>query len=121
MESTLKVVWCILSATEDLNLEANKLEKQRRTSKVDVASQVEALMSKSGTSSNVISLPKGGGALNGIGEKFGPDLHTGTGNFTVPIAIPPGRNGFQPELNLVYSTGLLPTVRSGRGLPLPRE
>jgi len=53
----------------------------------------------------IISLPKGGGALSGIGEKFSPDLHTGTGNFTVPIAIPPGRNGFQPQLNLIYSTG----------------
>jgi RHS repeat-associated protein len=55
--------------------------------------------------SSIISLPQGGGALHGIGEKFSPDLHTGTGNFTVPIAIPPGRNGFQPQLNLVYSTG----------------
>ena len=54
---------------------------------------------------SVISLPKGGGAQRGIGEKFSPDLHTGTGNFTVPIALPPGRNGFQPQLNLVYSTG----------------
>lgn len=52
-----------------------------------------------------ISLPKGGGAQKGIGEKFSPDLFTGTGNFTIPIALPPGRNGFQPELNLVYSTG----------------
>ena len=33
-----------------------------------------------------IALPKGGGALSGIGEKFSPDLHTGTGNFSVPIA-----------------------------------
>lgn len=54
---------------------------------------------------SVISLPKGGGAMKGIGEKFSPDLFTGTGNFTIPIAIPPGRNGFQPELNLTYSTG----------------
>ena len=60
---------------------------------------------KSGTSSQVISLPKGGGALQGIGATFSLDLHTGTGNFTVPIALPPGRNGFQPQLNLVYSTG----------------
>src|SRR5919199_1076371 len=60
---------------------------------------------KSGTSSQVISLPRGGGALHGIGEKFSPDLHTGTGNFTVPIALPPGRNGFQAQLSLVYSTG----------------
>ncbi len=60
---------------------------------------------KSSAAAGVISLPKGGGALHGIGEKFSPDLHTGTGNFTVPIALPPGRNGFQPQLNLAYSTG----------------
>jgi RHS repeat-associated protein len=52
-----------------------------------------------------ISLPHGGGALQGIGETFAPDLHTGTGNFTIPIAVPPGRNGFQPHLALTYSTG----------------
>ncbi|MGQ9869919.1 SpvB/TcaC N-terminal domain-containing protein [Leptodesmis sp.] len=63
------------------------------------------MSNKSGTSSQVISLPKGGGALKGIGETFSPDLFTGTGNFTVPIALPPSCNGFQPELNLVYSTG----------------
>ncbi|MEL6438477.1 MAG: SpvB/TcaC N-terminal domain-containing protein [Cyanobacteria bacterium J06621_8] len=63
------------------------------------------MSNKSGTSSQVISLPQGGGALSGIGEKFAPDLHTGTGNFTVPMTLPSGRNGFQPEINLVYSTG----------------
>src|SRR6186713_2649876 len=60
---------------------------------------------KSPTSNHTISRPTGGGALKGIGETFSPDLHTGTGNFTVPIALPPGRNGFQPQLNLIYSTG----------------
>ncbi len=63
------------------------------------------MSNKSGVSDQIISLPQGGGALQGMGEKFSPDLFTGTGNFTVPIALPPGRNGFQPELNLVYSTG----------------
>jgi RHS repeat-associated protein len=63
------------------------------------------MSNKAGTSNQVIALPEGGGALHGIGEKFSPDLHTGTGNFTVPIALPPGRNGFQPQLDLVYSTG----------------
>lgn len=62
-------------------------------------------MSGDSTVPSVISLPKGGGALRSIGEKFSPDLHTGTGNFTVPISLPPGRNGFQPKLSLVYSTG----------------
>ena len=54
---------------------------------------------------DLISLPKGGGAMSGIGEKFSAELHTGTGNFTIPIALPPGRSGFQPHLNLGYSTG----------------
>src|SRR5207248_2182940 len=58
-----------------------------------------------GAASQVITLPQGGGALHGIGETFSPDLHTGTGNFTIPIVLPAGRNGFQPQLNLVYSTG----------------
>jgi hypothetical protein len=50
-------------------------------------------MGSAGSSSGqVISVPKGGGALHGIGEKFSPDLFTGTGNFTVPIALPSGRN-----------------------------
>ncbi|MEQ1619806.1 MAG: SpvB/TcaC N-terminal domain-containing protein [Methylococcales bacterium] len=54
---------------------------------------------------SVISLPQGGGALKGLGEKFSPDLFTGTGNFTVPIALPAGRIGFQPQISLSYSTG----------------
>ncbi len=58
-----------------------------------------------GAISQLILLPKGGGALHGIGEKFSPGLCTGTGNFTVPIALLSGRNGFQPELNLFYSNG----------------
>ncbi len=63
------------------------------------------MSNKSGTSSQIISLPNGGGALHGVGEKFSPDLHTGTGNFTIPLTLPPGRNGFQPQLSLGYSTG----------------
>ncbi len=63
------------------------------------------MSNKSGVAEQVISLPKGGGELQGLGESFSPDLHTGTGNFSVPITLPNGRNGFQPELGLVYSTG----------------
>lgn len=61
------------------------------------------MSNKSGTS--VITKPSAGGALKGLGEKFSPDLFTGTGNYSVPISLPPGRNGFQPELSLQYSTG----------------
>jgi RHS repeat-associated protein len=54
---------------------------------------------------SAISLPKGGGAVSGLGEKFSPDLFTGTGNFSVPIAVPAGRAGVAPQLSLGYSTG----------------
>ena len=63
------------------------------------------MSSKATTPAQHISLPKGGGAIHGLGETFSPGLHTGTGNFSVPIALPPGRNGFQPQLSLAYSTG----------------
>lgn len=59
----------------------------------------------SGIGANVISLPQGGGAVGGMGETFSPDLFSGTGNFSVPIAVPSGRNGLQPELTLGYSSG----------------
>lgn len=62
-------------------------------------------MNKSGTAAQVISHPQGGGAISGLGESFSPDIHTGTGNLTVPITVPPGRNKLQPDLSLVYSTG----------------
>ena len=56
-------------------------------------------------SNSPISLPKGGGAIQGIGETFQPNLFSGTGNFSVPIFASPGRNGFGPQLTLQYSTG----------------
>ncbi len=62
-------------------------------------------MNKSGIASQVIVHPTGGGAIKGLGETFAPDLHTGTGNLSVPIAVPAGRAGVQPDLTLVYSTG----------------
>ena len=52
-----------------------------------------------------ISLPKGGGAIRGIGEKFAANPVTGTGSMTVPIATSPGRSGFGPQLSLAYDSG----------------
>lgn len=53
----------------------------------------------------VISLPKGGGAIRGIGEKFSANPVTGTGSMSVPIATSPGRSGFAPQLSLAYDSG----------------
>lgn len=52
-----------------------------------------------------ISLPKGGGAIRGIGEKFAANPVTGTGSLNVPIAVTPGRSGFSPQLSLSYDSG----------------
>ncbi len=52
-----------------------------------------------------VALPKGGGAIRGIGEKFSVNPVTGTGSFTVPVFTSPGRSGFNPSLSLSYDTG----------------
>jgi RHS repeat-associated protein len=52
-----------------------------------------------------ISLPKGGGAIRGIGEKFQTNAATGTGKLTVPLALSAGRSGFGPHLSLSYDSG----------------
>jgi RHS repeat-associated protein len=61
--------------------------------------------SKVGVGAPQISLPKGGGAIRGIGEKFAANPTTGTGSITVPIATSPGRGGFGPQLSLSYDSG----------------
>lgn len=51
-----------------------------------------------------LSLPKGGGAIRGMGEKFAANPVTGTGSLTVPIFTSPGRSGFSPQLSLSYDS-----------------
>ncbi|MBD1847611.1 toxin [Cyanobacteria bacterium FACHB-63] len=78
-----------------------------------------------------VSLPKGGGAIKGMGEKFAANPVTGTGSMSVPIATSPGRSGFSPQLALSYDSGagngifgmgwslLLPSItrKTDKGLP----
>jgi hypothetical protein len=85
-----------------------------------------------------LSLPKGGGAVRGIGEKFTANPVNGTGSMSVPLFASPGRDGFGPELALTYDSGAgngvfgigwslsLPSVsrKTDKGLPRylePRE
>jgi len=56
-------------------------------------------------SAPTISLPKGGGAIHGMGEKFAANPVTGTGSMSVPIATSPGRSGFGPQPSLSYDSG----------------
>jgi RHS repeat-associated protein len=52
-----------------------------------------------------ITLPRGGGAITGIGEAFKANPATGTASFSLPIAATPGRGGFGPRLTLAYDSG----------------
>lgn len=52
-----------------------------------------------------LSLPKGGGAIRSIGEKFAANPATGTATLAVPIATSRGREGFGPQLSLTYDSG----------------
>lgn len=51
-----------------------------------------------------ISVPKGGGALKNIGDKFEANAFSGSGGMSIPIAVSPGRD-LSPSLALGYSTG----------------
>src|SRR4051812_1803926 len=51
-----------------------------------------------------VKLPKGGGALSGIGEKFATNLATGTGSLTIPVATSAGRGGVDLHLELTYDS-----------------
>jgi len=79
-----------------------------------------------------IGLPKGGGAIRGIGETFTAQSITGTASLAIPIAISPGRAGFAPALSLSYDSGAgngpfglgwslsLPAIRRKTDKGLPR-
>ncbi len=77
------------------------------------------------------SLPKGGGAIRGIDEKFTTNPVTGAGSLSIPLAVTPGRSGFGPQLSLNYNSSIgngpfglgwslaLPAItrRTDKGLP----
>src|SRR2546428_4536581 len=76
-----------------------KLQETQDNAKKDTATQTPQALAPT------ISLPKGGGAIRGIGEKFAANPVTGTGSMTVPLATSPGRSGFGPQLSLSYDSG----------------
>lgn len=51
-----------------------------------------------------ISLPKGGGAIKGIDEKFSVNAVNGTASFSIPLPFSPAR-GASPSLVLSYNSG----------------
>ncbi|MEQ1503073.1 MAG: SpvB/TcaC N-terminal domain-containing protein [Myxococcota bacterium] len=82
-----------------------------------------------------VSLPKGGGAIGGMGEKVTANPVTGSASLSIPLPLTPGRGGFTPSLSLSYDSGTgngpfglgwklsLPSIRrkTDRGLPQYRD
>src|SRR5215471_7009974 len=52
-----------------------------------------------------INLPKGGGALKNIDEKFQVNQQNGTASFSVPLPFSKTRSEFSPVLSLNYNSG----------------
>ncbi|MDR6306114.1 RHS repeat-associated protein [Nitrobacter vulgaris] len=52
-----------------------------------------------------VNVPKGGGAIRGLGEKFQTNPVNGTATLSIPIPLSKSRSEFQPALALSYSSG----------------
>ena len=52
-----------------------------------------------------VAVPKGGGAIRGIDEKFAANPATGTGSLTIELPVAAARAGFGPNLSLEYDSG----------------
>ncbi len=77
-----------------------------------------------------ITLPKGGGAIKGIDEKFTVNAVNGTASFSIPLPFSPAR-GLTPSLELSYNSGMgngvfglgwhinLPTIKRKTDQELP--
>jgi RHS repeat-associated protein len=78
-----------------------------------------------------ISLPRGGGAIKGIDEKFSVNAVNGTASFSLPLPFSPSR-GVSPSLNVSYNSGAgngifglgwtlsLPSIKRKTDKELPR-
>lgn len=79
-----------------------------------------------------VTLPKGGGAVKGIDEKFTVNAINGTNTASIPLPVGAARSGFSPGLSLSYSSGLgngpfglgwlvaTPTIKRKTELELPK-
>ncbi len=58
-----------------------------------------------------VELPRGGGAIRSISERYAANAATGSGGASIDLGLSPGRSGFGPPLPLAYDSGY------GNGVP----
>lgn len=115
----------------------NQERKQSQTNNTTNNTPLSQLSQERATKSNAIeiptiSLPKGGGAIKGIDEKFQVNPVNGTSSFSIPLPLSPNRNGFTPQMSLSYNSGVgnglfgmgwdidLPSIQRRTDKKLPR-
>lgn len=96
----------------NFNNVSNTDKKQKLSEKNEnvPASKESAIGASGGSHSNTItipsiSLPKGGGALKSIDEKFQVNAANGTASFSIPLPFSKTRSDFTPTLSLSYNSG----------------
>jgi len=74
--------------------------------------KTESVGASFGVKAPTVSLPKGGGAIRGMGEKCAANSVTGTASMSVPIATSPGRDAVRH----LKDAGILEIVMPADGL-----
>jgi hypothetical protein len=80
---------------------------QQSSPQGDSQDQTKAQTEGKGRNSDVlpsVSLPKGGGAIRGLGEKVSVNVANGTAGMSLPLPLSSGRSGFTPALQLSYDS-----------------
>lgn len=81
-----------------------KTETKKEKTSEDFLSTERGKTKSNAISTPSIELPKGGGAIKGIDEKFSVNAVNGTAGFSIPLPFSPAR-GSSPVLNLSYNSG----------------
>lgn len=81
-----------------------KTEQKKEKASEEFLSTERGKTKSNAISTPTIELPKGGGAIKGIDEKFSVNAVNGTAGFSIPLPFSPAR-GSSPALNLSYNSG----------------
>ena len=104
----MRTVDCLLhvlaTCYSQTKLEGDKMDKQTETPSSQFLRTDGGKTESNAIEVPSISLPKGGGAIKGIDEKFSVNAVNGTASFSIPLPFSPAR-GASPALGLSYNSG----------------
>ena len=90
--------------TSEMSRDDKRADKRAESQKSQAAHPLEDKDEKKTTELPPISLPKGGGAIRSLGEKFATNPQTGAAGLTVPIPTTGARGDSKVALSLSYNS-----------------